>query len=91
MAEDNNAMAEPRPTATEFIPASESGVRDDSPAEKRTLAPTGDKGVEIVGQWPTDDEIVNRIYICDECGHSESTESGMGLHLWEHQQEGDDE
>jgi len=86
MAQKTDAPDEARPTATEFIPAEENGIREDSSAGKRTLALTSDKGLEIVAEWPTDDEIENRVYICDECGHDENTESGIGLHLREHEQ-----
>lgn len=69
------------PTATEFIPADENGVRGDQGPGVRYLQATGDKGMEIVNEDPYDDEVLNHVFICDECGHSEDLESDMGHHL----------
>lgn len=79
-------MTDDAPTATEFIPADENGLRDEG-AGVRYLQATGDKGLEVVNEDPYDDEVLNHVFICDECGHEEDTEDGMGHHLWEHQQE----
>lgn len=78
------------PTASEFIPADEvPGPNRTGKPMLRTLQATGDGGLEIVSHEPYDDEVRNHVYVCDQCGSEEDTESGMGLHLWEHQQEGD--
>lgn len=69
------------PTATEFIPADENGVRVDEGPGVRYLQATGDKGTEIVNEESYDDEVLNHCYICDECGHEEFSESDMGHHL----------
>lgn len=68
------------PTATEFIPAAENGIRDEGPGV-RYLQLTGDGGLEIVNEEPYNDEVRNHVYICDECGQDEANESDMAFHL----------
>lgn len=74
-------MTDDAPTATEFIPADENGVRDDQGPGLRYLQATDDGGMEIVNEEPADDEVLNHVYVCDECGHDEPTEDGMAHHL----------
>ena len=69
-----------RPTATEFIPAEENGVRDEG-AGVRHLQSTDDGGLEIVTEEPYDDDVRNHVFVCDQCGKSEATEDGMAFHL----------
>lgn len=69
------------PTATEFIPAEENGIRDDEGPGVRHLQATGDKGLELVNEEPHDEPIRNRVFICDECGHEEWVETDMAQHL----------
>lgn len=87
MAQYTDATAD-APTASEFIPADEvPGPNRTGKPMLRTLQATGEKGMEIAAHEPYDDTVENHIYICDQCGAEESTADGMGLHLWEHQQE----
>jgi len=72
------------PTVTEFIPADQNGVRQEA-AGVQHLRPTADGGLEITMAEPANDSIENRVYICDECGHSESQETDIAAHMvWEH-------
>lgn len=69
-------------TATEFIPTDE--VPGPDRAEQpmtRTLQATGDGGVELVAHEPYEGTVRNHVYICDQCGHEEATEDGIGHHL----------
>lgn len=68
-------------TATEFIPA------DEVPGTNRTGKPmvrilqAVDGGVEIAAHEPHDGEVRNHVFVCDECGHDETTEDGISHHL----------
>jgi hypothetical protein len=70
------------PTATEFVPADHdlTGPHDDRPMV-RILQATGDGGLEVKAHEPYDDEAPNHVFVCDQCGHSESLETDMGFHL----------
>jgi hypothetical protein len=86
MAQQTNATAEGAetlPTATEFIPAGEvAGPRDLDKPQARILKRVREgKGLEIASHEPYDDSVKNHVYICDECGHDEPTESGIEHHL----------
>lgn len=74
-------MTKETPTATEFIPAEENGVRADQGPGVRYLQATKDGGLEIVNEEPYNDEVRNHVFICDECGQSEDLESDMAFHL----------
>jgi len=69
------------PTATEFIPADENGYRTDTPAGARRIQATGDGGAEEVAILPCDGDVKNRVFICDECGQSETLDTDMAFHL----------
>jgi len=78
-----NTDATDAPTATEFIPANKiPGPREHDRAQVRGLQRVQNgKGLELVYHEPYDDDIGNHVFVCDQCGHIEDTESGIELHL----------
>lgn len=70
-------------TATEFIPAEEVPEPNQTgKAMVRGLQRVGDgKGLEVTYDEPHDESVENRVYICDECGHSEDAENAIEHHL----------
>jgi hypothetical protein len=79
--EERQTMTE-TPTATEFIPSDANGIRsDEGPGVRHLrLVPDG-HGMEIVNEEPVDDDVRNHVFVCDDCGQSESLESDMAFHL----------
>ena len=66
------------PTVSEFIP----GEQIDSDRNMlRYLQATEDGGLEVAAHEPYDDTVENRVYICDQCGHDESTENAIAHHV----------
>jgi hypothetical protein len=62
------------PTATHYLPSE--GI-------ERDLQATFRGGMEIVRERDHTDAI-NDVFVCDECGQSESVESDMAWHLEQH-------
>jgi len=71
------------PTATEFIPTDEVAGpnRADKPMVRGLQRVSNGKGVEVAYHEPYDDEVENHVYVCDECGQSENTETDIAFHL----------
>lgn len=62
------------PTVTHYLPSEDI---------ERDLQATGRGGLEIVRERDHTDAI-NDVFVCDECGQSESVESDMAWHLEQH-------
>jgi rubrerythrin len=70
------------PTATEFVPAGMAGNHHDEAMVRKLQTVAEGKGVEVVNMEPCQGEPpVNNVYVCDECGQSETLETDMELHL----------
>jgi len=78
-----NTDATDAPTATEFIPANKIPVpRSRDCAQVRGLQRVQNgKGLELVYHESYDDEVESHIFVCDQCGQVDDTESGIELHL----------
>lgn len=72
-------MMADKPTATEFVPAEEIPHSDENMV--KILQATEDGGLEVAAHEPYRDMVKNHVYICDQCGHSEDSESSMAKHL----------
>lgn len=74
--------AKETPTATEFIPADEiSPNRTGKPMVRGLQLVREGRGIEVTYREPYDDEVRNHVFVCDECGQSESLGSDMEFHL----------
>lgn len=74
------------PTATEFIPAEENGVRPDSPPGVRYHRLTGE-GMELINEEPAQGPVHDHAFVCDVCGYERPTLLEMGQHLQFHREE----
>jgi len=70
------------PTATEFYPADDPATGDDDRGMITSLQRVVDgKGIEQAYHEPYDDEVENRVVICDQCGQAEDSRKDMEFHL----------
>jgi hypothetical protein len=71
------------PTATEFIPQSEApdGHEDAYPMVRYLQRVVDGKGIEVAAHEPAQSTVENHVFVCDECGQSESLASDMEFHL----------
>lgn len=74
MADHNDA-----PTVTEFVPADE--VPANRTDEPMLIKHQYDGGLEIAAHEPYGDVVHERTYVCDRCGHEETSKRPMRDHV----------